>query len=432
MTDEKPALLREFTYKGLWWLPDNPEKQFWGTLKYAPYDGTVLELMGNLEHFTPSPPIILGMALNGKPITLFKCNKRGYFGNLTNSILQLTEYFINIVLIGVHFVKIDDIKLRKISVHYSNLDEWLNIPIFYNKHHDAYEFHIKYDPKSIPISLNNEWKLSIDIRPIIIEVLRTSATFKQKAFITFESSVKVPLADFFILLKNFRYFLSLAFIGPVYPLIIIGEVEGEEKDEQKIDFNQIEIYMSDIFYGNIYKIKYKPQSDMLFTFKDIKDNYEFILRNWFEQSRKMKLCFDFYFSIFYNQDIYLEHEFISLFQSFESYLQHKKCVKPNMKKEMKEIIRKYSKIIDGIIDCDDQFINNIIISRHYLIHSDLKKEFKSIKGGDLFPIIQKLKILFMAFLLGEIGFSMENVRKLFEKNIKIKRLIELELIKWDF
>ena len=67
-----------FEYKGIWWLPDNPEEQIHGTFKFATNEGAILELTGSfnvprtsgeMQHF----PIILGITVDGKEITLTNC-----------------------------------------------------------------------------------------------------------------------------------------------------------------------------------------------------------------------------------------------------------------------------------------------------------------------------------------------------------------------
>lgn len=231
MKDEKPDLLRECTFKGLWWFPYNPGKKFWGTLNYSPYDGAVLELMGNLENSLQSPPLILGMALNGKPITLDKCYERSETGHLSDPTLTVFEYSIGIVFIGIHFENAKDIEFNKIPVHYSNLNEWLNIPIINKTHYNNYEFHIKYQPKLMHITLNNDWRISINIIPEIL--FGSFVRFNQISFIDFEPSIKRPFEGFLVMLRSFQDLLSFSVMEPTYPLIIRGEIWPNKSNKSK-------------------------------------------------------------------------------------------------------------------------------------------------------------------------------------------------------
>jgi len=37
-------MLKPFEYEGIWWLPDKPEEQIEGTLRFDPSNGVNLEL----------------------------------------------------------------------------------------------------------------------------------------------------------------------------------------------------------------------------------------------------------------------------------------------------------------------------------------------------------------------------------------------------
>ena len=71
-------MIKEFEYKGIWWLPDNPEKRISGTLRFTPNEGAILDLIGSFKDIkninkTLEPEIVLGISSNGKNITLYKC-----------------------------------------------------------------------------------------------------------------------------------------------------------------------------------------------------------------------------------------------------------------------------------------------------------------------------------------------------------------------
>ncbi len=51
-------MIEEFEYKGKWWLPDKPEKQISGTLRFNPTDGAVLELIGSFKDFQDMSKIL--------------------------------------------------------------------------------------------------------------------------------------------------------------------------------------------------------------------------------------------------------------------------------------------------------------------------------------------------------------------------------------
>ena len=73
-------MVEKFEYNGKWWLPDNPEGNITGTLRFTPDEGAVLDLMGSFNGSFGiwigkpfKPEIILGTSSDGKNITLHKC-----------------------------------------------------------------------------------------------------------------------------------------------------------------------------------------------------------------------------------------------------------------------------------------------------------------------------------------------------------------------
>ena len=204
MEDEKPALLKEFKFEGLWWFPENHEKKFCGILTYSPYEGATLEMMGDLEHIITSPSLILGMTINGKQFTLYRCIKHIKHRNLHNPYLAVYRFNIRIIFIGIHFGQVNDIQFNKISVHYSNLDEWLNIPIFSKHDYSDLEFKIKYQPEYFHIAINNDLRISINIIPKI--TFSDLANFSQISFIDFEHQAKDLLLNSKLCYRDFNIY----------------------------------------------------------------------------------------------------------------------------------------------------------------------------------------------------------------------------------
>ncbi|MCU0514845.1 MAG: hypothetical protein MUE40_20005, partial [Anaerolineae bacterium] len=123
----------EFEFKGLWWLPQFPDHQVAGTLKFHPVDGAVLETLydglGNLIanlygiHISSSVTVtvfpkdividtIYGYDNKGDAVTLFQCN---YYGS--HSDIQ-----VKVILMGCHFEKKEDLVFDSMTINYSHLE----------------------------------------------------------------------------------------------------------------------------------------------------------------------------------------------------------------------------------------------------------------------------------------------------------------------
>jgi hypothetical protein len=109
--------------KGLWWLPDNPEKQLSGDISYGPTSGAQLSL---LDHFfkdaTLDPFTVWGMTVRGKPVTLFECHTKNLTLHLPGArVAEISSYF---GVVGGHFTSPDEMKFMKVFADLSHLHEW--------------------------------------------------------------------------------------------------------------------------------------------------------------------------------------------------------------------------------------------------------------------------------------------------------------------
>jgi hypothetical protein len=106
-----------FEHVGHWWLPEQPDARFTGTLRYDGLSRPELKLLGSLrpllqaavgDPFTPD--IILGFSSDGQPITLYQCAEASYVHSHPG--LSTVTYVATYAIIGGHFVSKDYCDLR--------------------------------------------------------------------------------------------------------------------------------------------------------------------------------------------------------------------------------------------------------------------------------------------------------------------------------
>lgn len=461
----------KFEYKGIWWLPDKPEKQVSGTLRFSPHEGAILDLIGSFEDINDfrqilNPDIILGVSSDGKNITLYKCFE------ITSKVsipgLQTSSIIASVVFVGVHFKKTEDMKFESLSIHYSHLDEWANISGF--KMRDFYRssekkdkktWLIKYElPEPVEAKVNDDLKISLVIRAFLptLSLVQKEAYIKQKTFVKIEPSKAKPLEEYWNIMSLFQDFLSLGVLEAVYPLSIRGITEAN-----KITLGEGKIYHPpiSIFYKlpDISRMsKTLMPVEMLFTFKDISESFEVFIRNWFEKAEILKPVYDLYFGTLYNPHMYLQHKFLSLVQAIESY--HRRNMKnyelsedeyrkriteilnmvssndrrwlkwklkyanePSLKQRLEDILKTHSEVLDGIIDDKSSFIDKTADTRHYLTHYDSKLKERSAYGEELYRLTLKLKVLLEICLLKELGFSSDNIKGLISRARALRRIL---------
>jgi hypothetical protein len=262
-------MIEEFQYKGMWWLPHEPEEQIPGTFKFTPIEGAVLELIGSFKMFEPE--IILGISSDGEKITLYKCF-------VTNSILRYpglptSSFYVNIAFVGAHFQKTEDIKFKSLSIHYLYLDEWFNVSRFDIQQFDEKEIVIRYKPpKPIQVAID-DYKILLKVKVIPAEthsIMQKEASIKKMTYITIEPSEKKSFDEYLNIMHYIQNFLSLGVTKPVYPLIIEGKTE---MDKEMIN-DTVKVYHRVSYVPTKIPRTLIPQ-DMLFTFEDISDRFEF-------------------------------------------------------------------------------------------------------------------------------------------------------------
>lgn len=477
-------MIEKFEYKGVWWLPDNPEKQISGTLMFVPGEGAVLNLMGSFDgsfeetkstNYKGSitkkvwagelfePEIMLGTSSGGKKITLHKCfetNKR-----YSSSGFPTSSFYANIVFIGWHFTKPEELKFKSFFVNYPYFEEWSKIGVFSHcleSEEKSKQYEVKYEvPEPVEAKVDN-FKISFDHNLDISGDWLREVNLKHTTFIKIEPEDELHFEEYQSILYHLQNFLSLATTRTIYPLSIEATAEQYKRvstfPKSKVHHPHIEIFYNVI--GKVDLSKKLTHYDMLFTFEDISGQFETYLQNWFDKADLLKPVYDLFFGTLYNPSMYLEFQFLSLIQAVESY--HRRIfggeyssdedykevydtlanaipdrVEGGFKDSLKSRIRygnefslrtrlrgifesdKYQEIISEFIENKDAFIGAVVDTRNYLTHYE--GEEKAAIGEEIDPFIQKLKILLEMCLLTELGFSSEEIKKLFSRNKRYQR-----------
>jgi len=453
-------MIEEFEYDGIWWLPENPDKKVSGKLKFHPVEGLKLQLIGSFKGLKSlniflQPPIILGITSNGKIITLYKCyESRSHMsvpGFLSSS------FIVSFAFLGCHFEKEEEIRFDSLSLNYSHLEEWTGITGFQSKMELDSKNHLKKHeiiysfPKKVEAKIDN-LSISFDYNFTSGGDRLKEVKLRHTTFIKIEHSKSVHFNDYQDVCYHIQNFLSLAIGKAVFPVIIKGKSKRCSTKSQNG-----EVINPDIFVYYVTNSMFETSSkihpfDMLFTFGDISNRFENILKNWFEKAEMLKPVYDLYFGTLYNPRMYLQHQFLSMTQAIEAYHRHKfegkylsdKDYKPiynrfkeiikvldiedsfkdalksklkygneySLRKRLKDLFVEYRDITQNFIKDEDNFVNRIVDTRNYLTHYD--KKLKNIaEGRDLYRITQKLRKILQICLLCELGFIKEKIKSMF-------------------
>lgn len=404
-------------YNGRWWLPDNPDNQIFGILRFTTDEGAELDLDGlledvhNLEQMS-NPEIIHGESNNDEILTLYKCQATSLGSSVSKyRVRHRSSYSTDLIFVGIHFPKLDDMKFKSISIHYLHLDEWLNITGFHGLSSGAADQTLKYSrPEPIKAIISNNYTIYLGVNSHRSSKFLgpKKISIEENAYIEIESQEEKSFDEFRDIMGNIENFVSLATMKPVFPL----EIEGRTLNNQ----NLIKIF---------YSLWYTPQQhkalapfEMLFTFKDISNRFENLLKLWFEKANVLKTVHLLYFSALYNPKQYLDYNFLSYVFAIESY--HKITGKNHrlyFRKRINEIFDKCLGVIENFINENerDVFIQKVIDTRNYLVHHDMGLKDNTAKGQVLVRLTLGLKVLLEICLLIEIGFDLNQINTLFSK-----------------
>jgi hypothetical protein len=465
--------MKSFELVGYWWLPNNPGKTIAGTLKFDPINGGSLDLLGSFQDFPEfgkvfDVDIILGF-VDGKKITLYRCYATGSNMSLTagGPVSLKSSFLVNVVFLGHHFEKNEDVVFKSLSVSYSYLEDWTQITGFQftlqpDKENHLSQYEVKYKfPDKVEVKIGDT-NLSFDYS--FRDGGDKIKEFKlvQTTFLKIEPPVACHIDAYF---RDFLYhaqnFISLGVGRAVYPLVMKGKNENckIELEKGRTAYNDIEVfYKAKEFQEPLKKLH---PLDMVFFFGDVKDEFEKYLNNWFKKAELILPVYDLYFATLYSSKMYLQHEFLSLVQALEVYHRRvyggkyvsdenfkdvyaklvdaipaetendfkasltgkmKYLHEYSLRKRLKKITDDLSGVVGILIKDVGSFIDDIESTRNFLTHYDKSLEAKKRDGKELYMLTEQMKFLLeMCFLL-EMGMPIDKVKQLATRNQRYQYL----------
>lgn len=457
-------LNKKYSFKGFWWVPTKNEEKKYGILYFDHLKGLILEIIEDFDirnemkenerksfadFLNIENNLIEGILCNGEIITLTGCTKINTKFSLLG--IKCDSILAEKAFIGTHFNKPEDIKFKSVSANFVYLNQWVDISGFSGSYEPASEITITYKYKEpVSIDIKDNFKLLIETRAFGPKLpLKKEVKIRQRSYIKIIPKKCKSLDEYLKLFGHIQSFLSLAVRKPVYPYIIEGiqELETEETNNRSV-LRPVKI----LFSIRDLSEKYDEISkyDMLFTFSDVSDRLEIFLNKWFANAELLKPIYDIHFLTLDDSYSFLQNQFLNLVQAIESFhrifecneeidkkeydkrikiilnaipRKYKKWLKfklkrsnePSLKLRLEEIIGRYSKITRKFIKDDESFSEKVSINRNYLSHLDPSSRDRISEPGELFDLLQKLKILLLISLLGLLGFSIEEIEKMLVK-----------------
>lgn len=466
---------------GFFWLPGEPKNQLPGVLRISESGKITLKISYSLNiseditrKFPPGFPLeglenrnlnrIVGI-IDNDLITLDECFYKDGNTSLTGGVSTLTIYA-NRAFIGVNYGEKEKISFSEIRFSIDNLDEWLLVHGFrvksnWKENGGLENISINFSPpEEISFNLPEEIELKFTFSWSWPSPNSTEVRINQKAYISLKSKELRPIEYFLDLVSKLHNFLCFA----IDKTVSLDSVTGYSSEitqeiwEGKKDEIPIKVYYRSIPYSEIKPEIYWP--DMLFSYKEIADEFGEILNKWIKNYEIHEPAFNLYFASVFSGQKYLEWKFLSLAQGIETL--HRRSsqemempdeefikIKENvlevtpdekqewlavrlkyanelsLRKRIKQMIKPFKDLFGNRRE-RDLFISKVVDTRNYLTHYDSGLETKAASKESLWELCMKLEALFQLHFLRLIGMNLESIKSIVNKNTVLRNKLGLE------
>jgi hypothetical protein len=314
--------MKQFTYNGVWWLPESPTIQVAGALHFSKEDGLQLSLFGVLGESSTivgkkSLPIILGAVWGsplGEDVTLTGSWAKGMsFGSMA---MAREEYHVDRAFIGSHLENDQAFSFSHLKISLSGLSSWAHnytgfSPQYFAKASDNRTgFEIRWiSPEPITgripggdLVLGLGANVSTQARDRSIkERIGLSITLEQP------QSADAVYSKYVYPLQNF---LTLATDHP-NALLEFSVRRPDNKEEVHVIGAQA--------FDDAGAAEGLTPHKMIFSLNEVRDRATEMIGQWIKASERLSSAFNVYFSSLYQPNTFAEMRFMAVFRALEVY-----------------------------------------------------------------------------------------------------------------
>ena len=417
----------EFKRSGEFWIPSIPETRIHGTLSIS--DGGNIELevtTGQLKDrngkFNINLERIVGYlhALPSIPVTLDDCYYKilPTIGGTSKSLIRIGRAFVR-----AQYDQDEIPSFNTLTFSVEGIEEWVDtsgIKVEYPC--EKCPAIISYDPQEdITFNLHNGMQFLITWCPSLEYLINKKAGIREKIYFKLISQKAHKLDEFTIVARKITEFLCFV----INQRVSLDSMCATSDDlTQEIEPSKTGPVSIDIYHPSWPYAKEVPQINlynMLFKFKEIKNEAEGIISNWVKSYEQYDSAFRLYFLAKAGEQTYLEERFLTLVQGLEAY--HQKMFnknRMNLRNRIEEVIEPFENII-GTDEKRQELITGIMNTRNGLTHHNPSKESKVAKGVHLWHLCLKMELLFELHILQLMGFSREKIDSIVDNSPELKR-----------
>jgi hypothetical protein len=441
-------MIDKFEYKGLWYLPSDPNNTVAGILTYTPNESIILELIGSLGEAETdiisfskrtTVEIIWGITSDAKKISLIKCAPSGGYLNL-NCSFPISKYLIHYCLDGLHIESFEDKRFSWSNITIPALTTWcfpdaLNLICGFNEKDRINKINISFngdDIKEPLISVNIRSTTTLNIKKNVQfdeSKYRLNPTFSQSTFLQIQKTCKSSISDFLSDIFLFENFISLAalYTTKVSNISLYDETNYQEIESKEKIILPIEL----IYVQRGAESKINQEYDFLFSYSQIQDIYPYIIKKWYNETSKIAPIRAHLIQSVKAKSTFESTDFLIVIQAIEGFclrfreeqfyvrFKKEKGREPSLAEILKNILNEFNDIEK--LKQSDINIKATVDSRHYYSHFMNKtKKPSTLDGSKLFHLTQQLRILLICCLLSFIGINNQRINHLLNKSYNTK------------
>lgn len=450
------SLLDGFTKHGVWWLPSRPEDRVRGDLGFDG-DHTELKLYGAFEgtesvFVNRDEEIILG-SCGDEDVTLLNCGLGERWDVMKDSITS--TWWCQFALIGLHAFGGLEHGFTQAEVRFTGLEHWIaDKPI-----KDRFPADPNDRLRTFRIEHHHECPRDFDVPAINASIGLTASCNQQgagykislehRAYIRISPDQQRNLMWFIETQYQFQRMLSFFADASVQTLTLRLFSKGKSDYDPP---NGCLIWPATQRKDNSDRLS----RGMLIHYPDIASRFAEVLNIWYANAERLKHVYNQYFAATQHDVIYADQDFLQLAQALEvfsrvareskyvtddeykgiadalieSIPQETNCDLRNslkarikfgneysLRKRITTILRELEpETVDLLTQDITAFVSRVVDTRNFLVHLDDTSSGNAFKENELYPAMNRLRLLLMILLFKELLFTESETREIIKRS----------------
>ena len=404
--------------KGMWWLPNTPEKQIPGTLIIG-NDEITLETINSfaednpIHHIAtqkvPQYDVIWGVSSEAKEVSLFNSCESMSFN--TACPFPLAKYNIQVATVGKHIKSLDELGNYDIKAYFNELPYWfrpncLQIDVEEKKYNyivdlnNAHHITVQIDDDCI-LRLEGETNISNNKHGMCVQIEQTSTMN-----LIFSNPISLKEAKHKIFI--FEQFISFATLASVcYKRFLLID---KDKKADPTKNSTIEIFDKRENTSS----KSERFWEYLFVYETIKKTFPSIIKKWYAENKLSPIRAHLIDSIRHTGS-FCSTDFLTIAQAVDGFYCRFRKDGVGLREILDNLRREFVDI--QILELSDNDINCICDSRNYYSHLLPPGKKKHVVDGlELYNLNYKLRKLLLCCILNFVGFNNDEINVIFNKS----------------